>query len=76
VNTQAQGSGFSHGYCTECGKHDYVGPLHGERGGPRCCMLCIGNGLFLRRTRGLANRLNRSKCNSGQMIRVAWRPGF
>ena len=23
-----------------CEKHDYVGPLHGERGGPRCCLVC------------------------------------
>jgi hypothetical protein len=42
MNTQAQASGFIHGYCAECGKHDYIGPLHGERGGPRCCLLCIG----------------------------------
>ena len=33
---------FSHGHCATCGKHDYIGPLHGERGGPRCCLLCIG----------------------------------
>jgi hypothetical protein len=42
MTTHAQASGFTHGYCAECGKHDYVGPLHGERGGPRCCLLCIG----------------------------------
>lgn len=35
-------TGFTHGYCAMCEKHDYVGPLHGERGGPRCCLLCIG----------------------------------
>ena len=35
-------SGFTHGYCAMCGKHDCVGPLHGERGGPKCCLLCIG----------------------------------
>ena len=31
-----------HCNCTKCGKHDYCMPLHGERGGPFCCLLCIG----------------------------------
>jgi hypothetical protein len=31
-----------HDYCSICGKHDYVMPLHGDRGGPLCCLLCIG----------------------------------
>jgi hypothetical protein len=35
-------TGFTHGYCAMCEKHDYVGPLNGERGGPNCCLLCIG----------------------------------
>ena len=35
-------TGFTHAYCTICKKHGYVGPLHGERGGPLCCLLCIG----------------------------------
>jgi hypothetical protein len=33
---------FSHGTCATCGNYDYVGPLHGERGGPCCCLICIG----------------------------------
>jgi hypothetical protein len=32
----------AHGYCAKCEKHDYLLPLHGERGGPRCCLLRIG----------------------------------
>jgi hypothetical protein len=35
-------NGFTHAYCAMCEKHDYVGPLHGERGGPLCCLPCIG----------------------------------
>src|SRR5262245_30360608 len=35
-------TGYTHATCTMCGKHDYVGPLHGERGGPLCCLLCMG----------------------------------
>jgi hypothetical protein len=35
-------SGYAHAACTMCGKHDYVGPLHGERGGPLACLLCSG----------------------------------
>lgn len=35
-------SSYSHSDCAECGKHDYVAPLHGERGGPRLCLLCSG----------------------------------
>jgi hypothetical protein len=31
-----------HCNCAKCGKHDYCLPLHGERGGPKCCLLCIG----------------------------------
>jgi hypothetical protein len=25
-----------------CGKHDHLRPLHGDNGGPLCCILCIG----------------------------------
>ena len=32
----------AHSNCTKCGKHDYCMPLHGERGGPLCCLLCGG----------------------------------
>ncbi len=32
-----------HGACTICGKHDYLQPLHGDKGGPPCCILCSGN---------------------------------
>jgi hypothetical protein len=32
-----------HGICTICGKHDYLQPLHGDKGGPPCCILCSGN---------------------------------
>jgi hypothetical protein len=35
-------TGFAHGACAICGKQDYLRPLHGERGGPHCCLLCIG----------------------------------
>ena len=35
-------SSYSRSDCAECGKHDYVAPLHGERGGPRLCLLCSG----------------------------------
>jgi hypothetical protein len=30
------------GACTKCGKHEYVMPLHGDRGGPLFCILCAG----------------------------------
>lgn len=33
---------YGHGDCTICGKHDYLTPLHGGKGGPPCCLLCIG----------------------------------
>ena len=36
------GNTSTHATCTICGKHDYVAPLHGERGGPLCCLLCVG----------------------------------
>jgi hypothetical protein len=32
----------SYGNCTICGKHEYVQPLHGDKGGPFCCILCAG----------------------------------
>jgi hypothetical protein len=35
-------SGFAHGYCGICNQHKYLSPLHGERGGPLCCLPCIG----------------------------------
>jgi hypothetical protein len=35
-------SAGSHCNCTKCGKRDYCLPLHGERGGPFCCLICIG----------------------------------
>jgi hypothetical protein len=38
-------SHYSHSNCAECGKHDYVAPLHGERGGPLMCLLCSGKWL-------------------------------
>ncbi len=28
--------------CTKCGEHTYVGPLHGEKGGPPFCPICAG----------------------------------
>ena len=31
-----------HGYCPKCGKHDYLMPLHGEKGGPLHCLVCCG----------------------------------
>lgn len=33
---------YTHSNCSECGEHGYVGPLHGERGGPLLCLLCRG----------------------------------
>jgi hypothetical protein len=33
---------YSHANCAKCGKHGYVTPLHGERGGPLCCVLRVG----------------------------------
>jgi hypothetical protein len=32
----------SAGTCVNCGKHGYVLPLHGDRGGPLFCPLCAG----------------------------------
>ncbi len=31
-----------HGDCAICGKHNFLQALHGENGGPFCCILCIG----------------------------------
>ena len=33
---------MSTGTCTKCGKHRYVEPLHGPKGGPLMCFLCSG----------------------------------
>jgi hypothetical protein len=31
------------GYCAKCNTHyEYLMPLHGERGGPSCCLTCVG----------------------------------
>ena len=35
-------STYIHANCTICGKHSYVTPLHGDKGGPPCCLLCAG----------------------------------
>jgi hypothetical protein len=35
-------SDFTHAYCAICNQHHYVVPLHGENGGPFCCLTCIG----------------------------------
>jgi hypothetical protein len=35
-------SGFSHQSCAVCGQNHYCTPLHGENGGPFCCLTCIG----------------------------------
>jgi hypothetical protein len=32
-----------HGNCTRCGKHNYLRPLHDDKGGPLCCILCSGS---------------------------------
>jgi uncharacterized Zn ribbon protein len=29
-----------HGNCAICGKHEYLSPLHGDNGGPLCCIMC------------------------------------
>jgi predicted nucleic acid-binding Zn ribbon protein len=33
---------YAHAECTMCGKQDYCGPLHGDKGGPICCLKCLG----------------------------------
>jgi hypothetical protein len=33
---------YTHADCTICGKHHYCMPLHGDKGGPLCCLLCAG----------------------------------
>jgi hypothetical protein len=33
---------MTHSTCAMCRKHEYVRPLHGDKGGPLCCILCIG----------------------------------
>ena len=33
---------MSAGVCTNCGKHGYLLPLHGDKGGPLFCPLCAG----------------------------------
>jgi hypothetical protein len=35
-------SEFSHRCCAVCGQDQYCTPLHGENGGPFCCLTCIG----------------------------------
>jgi hypothetical protein len=30
------------GQCAVCKKQEYVTPLHGDKGGPRCCFMCAG----------------------------------
>jgi len=32
----------SHGHCASCGKHDFLRPLHGDKGGPPYCLTCLG----------------------------------
>jgi hypothetical protein len=34
---------YSHSNCAICDKHDYLVPLHGDSGGPLCCILCVGD---------------------------------
>jgi hypothetical protein len=31
-----------HGNCAICDKHEYLMPLHGDNGGPLCCIMCTG----------------------------------
>jgi hypothetical protein len=31
-----------HGNCAICAKHEYLSPLHGDNGGPLCCIMCAG----------------------------------
>jgi hypothetical protein len=33
---------YGYGTCGICGKHEYLRPLHGDKGGPLCCLLCVG----------------------------------
>jgi hypothetical protein len=33
---------FSQGRCAICDNHDFLTPLHGDDGGPGCCLLCRG----------------------------------
>jgi hypothetical protein len=44
---------YRHAECAMCGKRDYCSPLHGDKGGPPCCIVCIGkwHGEYGRRRR-------------------------
>jgi hypothetical protein len=33
----------ANGLCAVCNKRDYLTPLHGDNGGPMCCLLCKGS---------------------------------
>jgi hypothetical protein len=46
-------STYTHTYCAICKQHSYAVPLHGERGGPMCCLPCAGkwNAEYSRRRR-------------------------
>jgi hypothetical protein len=33
---------FTHAYCAICNTHAYCAPLHGDGGGPLCCLTCVG----------------------------------
>src|SRR5258705_2190453 len=36
------GTNYRHGECAMCEKRDYLRPLHDDKGGPHCCLTCIG----------------------------------
>jgi hypothetical protein len=43
MTTQAAGAWTGHNdYCAICEKHDYLMQLHGDKGGPWCCIVCRG----------------------------------
>ncbi|MGO8933599.1 MAG: hypothetical protein ACLQDA_07815 [Terracidiphilus sp.] len=53
----AEATAFGLACCAMCGEHSYCGPLHGDRGGPLCCLLCIGKWEAEHRPRQRARRV-------------------
>ena len=33
---------YQHGQCAMCERRDYLRPLHDAKGGPLCCLMCVG----------------------------------
>jgi hypothetical protein len=56
-NLALSAAAFRHVYCEICDKHDYCRPLHGDRGGPLCCLSCAGKWEAEHRPRQRARRV-------------------